>query len=445
MHTKTEIQALLDAAHARIVALIESLDEAQLEVPFHPGVNPPVWEAGHTAFFFEYFLLRRWGQPPIRPQRDEVWDSFVIDHEDRWLPGLVPTKAQTLAYAREVQARLSECIATRAWIAEDVYLYRYAAFHQWMHVESMIWARQTLGHPAPPFSRDAPAAAPVDAAARGDAVVTQGRYRIGMPAGSPAFAGRDFAFDNEKPGFEIELPAFAISRTLVSNRDFLAFVEAGGYDDPSHWSWGGRKWLRAHAAADRDIARPGEAGPPCAPIYWKKQDGQWWLRRFDRWIPLPPEEPVMHVCYWEAEAWCNWAGRRLPTEIEWEAAALGPEGARRALLPWGEGIDEGRADMDAASVQRVPVSALAAGDSAAGCRQMIGTAWEWTSSQFLPYDGFAVDMYPFMSTLQFGSSKVTRGGSWATASALIRGTYRQACLPQRRDVFVGFRSCARQP
>lgn len=447
MHTPQAVREAIEAAFARQFALIESLDARQLRPPYHPGINPPLWEGGHAAFFYEAFLLRPWlRRAPMMPGLDPVWDSFDIDHEDRWQPGVVPDARATLAYMGAVRDALLECLATRELTPRDRYRYRYAVAHQHMHIESMTWARQTLGYPPPPFMADAatPPAEPL--AAEGDARVPAGRYRIGMAGAGPADerADEDFAFDCEKPGFAVDLPAFRIARALVSNAEFLAFVEAGGYRQPEWWSWGGRKWLRALAPRDRDPTRPGTAEPPDCPIYWRHEGGAWRARRFDRWLPLSPEAPVLHVSYWEAEAYCNWAGRRLPTEFEWEAAALGrgADGPRRRF-PWGDDRDAARVDMDAARLARPPVSALAAGESPFGCRQMIGTAWEWTASQFLPYPGFAHDMYPYMSTLQFGYHKTTKGGSWATASSLIRASYRQAYLPQRRDVFAGFRTCAR--
>jgi len=152
---------------------------------------------------------------------------------------------------------------------------------------------------------------------------------------------------------------------------------------------------------------------------------------------------VKHVSYWEAQAYCKFAGRRLPSEFEWEVAALGNrEQEEFNKFPWGNTMETHRVDMDSKHLARLPVAALPEGDSPFGCRQMIGTVWEWTDSLFFPYDGFKVDMYPFMSTLQFGDHKVVRGGSCATSSILIRGTYRQAYTPDRNDVFVGFRTCA---
>jgi len=249
---------------------------------------------------------------------------------------------------------------------------------------------------------------------------------MGMPHESGGDDPDQFSFDNERPGFRIEVEPFRIARCLVSNAEFLEFVEDGGYANDKVWSYRGCDWLEESGARH----------PDC----WREQDGTWHLRHFDRWIDLPLSAPVMHVNAWEADAYCNWAGRRLPTEHEWEAAARGAEGR---LFPWGQAMDAARVDMDGTALGLLPVDALAAGASESGCLQLVGTCWEWTSSQFLPYDGFKVDMYPFMSTLQFGDHVTTKGGSCATSSLLIRNSYRQAYLPQRRDAFVGFRTCAR--
>ena len=297
-----------------------------------------------------------------------------------------------------------------------------------MHIESLIWARQTLAYPKPSFSGRETAGG-TDCASPGDVAIDAGEYSIGMPADAADFATSGFSFDNERPGFRVALDAFKIARTLVSNREFLEFVEAGGYQDESLWSFGGRCWLAE-----------GDGGSRARPAYWRKGEGGAWQRRdFDQWIDLPMESPVMHVSFWEAEAFCRWAGRRLPSEHEWEAAARGI-GAQH--FPWGASMEPERVDMDARYLGLAPAGALEGGASPAGCLQMLGTAWEWTSSQFLPYDGFKIDMYRYMSVLQFGDHKVTKGGSCATCSGLIRNTYRQAYFPGRTDVFTGFRTCA---
>ncbi|WP_166263347.1 selenoneine synthase SenA [Marinobacter caseinilyticus] len=443
MHEQELLLDALNTTRARSLALVDSLSDDQLLVPYHPGVNPPLWELGHAAFFYEVFILAKLdGVPSFDPAMDELWDSFHIDHKDRWQPGLFPGKADTRHYANAIFDRIEQRLISTPLTDADSYLYRYAIMHQNMHIESMTWCRQTVGYPAPPGTHTAtpvPAELP-----EGDARIPGGEYVIGMPAQSPAFATDDFAFDNEKPRFTVALAPFEIARTLVSNGQFLAFVEAGGYQRPEFWSFGGRKWL----ATEQDVALVEGQRQPLPrqaehPLYWRLQDGQWQEKLFDQWRPLQTEFPVTHVSYWEAEAYCAWAGRRLPSEYEWEAAALGNRpGEPFRRFPWGDGPDAQRVDMDAGLMAQLPVSALPAGDSPFGCRQMLGTAWEWTCSQFLPYDGFSVDMYPYMSTLQFGDHKVAKGGGCATSSMLIRGSYRQAYLPQRNDAYTGFRTCA---
>lgn len=441
---RSRLLAELATTRRRTLALIESLPEDRLSVPYHPGVNPPLWEMGHAAFFYEVFVFGLLdGTPSTDPSMDDLWDSFHVAHRDRWRRDLFPGRADTLHYFSTVYDRVAERIRTQPLTDQALYLYRYAIFHQNMHIESLIWCRQTVAYPAPPdWVGDRPAPGdPVD----GDVTVPAGRWRIGMPGASAAYATDDFAFDNEKPGFDVSLDAFRISRTPVTNRQFQAFVDDGGYRRPELWSFGGRGWL----AAEQDVRLVhGASEPllraPAHPLYWRWHEGQWQERRFDRWQPLNPDAPVCHVTYWEAEAWCRWAGRRLPTEREWEVAALGnAPGDVFRRYPWGNDRPEPRhADLDGRTLAANPAWDYPDGDSPFGCRQMIGGVWEWTSGQFLPYDGFAVDMYPFMSTLQFGDHKVTRGGSGATSSNLIRGTYRQAYLPERNDAFTGFRTCA---
>lgn len=441
---KANLLAELEHARQRTRALITSLPEDRLDVPYHPGVNPPLWEMGHAAFFYEVFVFNLLdGTPSYNPAMDDLWDSFHVDHRDRWCRELFPGRKDTLAYFDTIYDRVAERIQRKPLTDDELYLYRYAIFHQNMHIESLIWCRQTVGYPAPPDYH--PERAGASERIDGDVTIPAGRWLIGMPGDSTDYASDDFAFDNEKPRFEVELESFTISRTPVSNREFLAFVEDGGYRRPELWSFGGRKWLQT----ETDVSLVHHcAGPlmrvPRQPLYWRWHDNQWQERLFDDWQPLNLDAPVTHVTYWEAEAWCRWAGRRLPSEYEWEVAALGNRpGQPFRRFPWGnDPVSPERADMSGRTMAQNPVWDYPEGESPFGCRQMIGTVWEWTSSQFFPYDGFRIDMYPFMSTLQFGDHKVTRGGSCATSASLIRGTYRQAYLPMRSDVYTGFRSCA---
>jgi iron(II)-dependent oxidoreductase len=446
MDNRQALVETLDQTQQRMVDLVTQLTDDQLDVPYHVGVNPPVWEAGHAAFFYETFIFNLLdGEPSQNPDLDNVWDSFYLPHAERWSPGLFPNRADTLAYLDTIYRRVRQRIREYPLDAWPHYLYRYAICHQNMHIESMSWCRQTVGYPAPPHFDAAPAPSADRPPDNPDITIPGGTYRIGLPTDDPAYATQRFSFDNEKPGFDRNLDAFGISKYPVSNGEFLAFVEAGGYERPELWSFGGRRWLETPQDINLGTDEPAHHAPPRQPAYWRRFGGAWYERQFESWRPLDPAAPVRHISFWEAEAYCQWAGRRLPTEFEWEAAALGNRPDKPLWrFPWGDAMDTTRVAMDGRAAGLLPVDALPEGDSPFGCRQMVGTVWEWTSNDFLPYDGFAVDIYPFMSTLQFGDHKTTRGGSYATASCLIRGTYRQAYLPGRQDVFTGFRTCARE-
>ena len=443
MNNTQEVLTELKKTHQKLRSLVTTLSDDELAIPYHPGVNPPIWEIGHVAFFYEEFILKLLdGQTEsFDPSMDDIWDSFNIDHKDRWQEGVIPSKETTLHYVDTIHQRVLSRVEDRDLTQQELYLYKYAIFHQNMHIESLIWARHTSAYQKMSFENTPPVIPLESKTCSGDALVPAGKYLIGMPADSTNYAGRDFAFDNEKPCFEVELEAFEISKTLVSNQEFLDFVEDGGYQNDDFWSFGGKKWLKTlknHAVPPNEDLKL-----PQHPIYWKQEDGLWKERLFNEWLPLEKDYPVTHVNYWEVEAYCNWAKRRLPTEFEWEAAALAnKKGEPLRLYPWGNTMDADKVDMDGLHMAQVPVSAYPAGDSPFGCRQMLGTVWEWTSSQYLPYDGFKMDMYVYMSTLQFGYHKTTKGGSCATSSILIRGSYRQAYFPTRTDVYVGFRTCA---
>jgi iron(II)-dependent oxidoreductase len=223
----------------------------------------------------------------------------------------------------------------------------------------------------------------------------------------------------------------------VTQSEFARFVEEGGYQRREWWSEEGWRWREVSGAEQ--------------PLYWQREaPGRWLRRAFDRMVPLEPHRPALHVNWHEAEAYCRFAGRRLPTEAEWEMAASAEPTAdgqgireRKRRYPWGDAQPTPvLANLDWCAPGCVDVGALPAGDSAFGCRQMVGNVWEWTSSTFLPYPGFVVDPYKEYSEPWFGTRKVLRGGCWATRSRLIRNTWRNFYTPDRRDVWSGFRTCA---
>jgi iron(II)-dependent oxidoreductase len=323
-----------------------------------------------------------------------------------------------------------------------------------MHAEALAYTRQTLAYSAPKL--DVPVRVVPDAVGlySGDVEIPGGIYVVGANENFP------FVFDNEKWAHPAEMKSFRIARAAVTNGEFLAFVEAGGYRDPHYWSAEGWQWLNTGGAPQleksfsrffkKSIREDAELTEFTQrqdhPAYWRRSGGGRWLQRiYDQYVPLKEHLPIIHVSWYEAEAYCNWAGRRLPTESEWEVAASAQPGSEvRRHFPWGdESATPAHANLDWRAGGVVEVGTHAAGDSAFGCRQMIGNVWEWTASEFEPYPGFSADPYKEYSQPWFGTHKALRGGCWATSSLLIRNTWRNFYTPDRRDVWAGFRTCAR--
>ncbi|HET9594013.1 MAG TPA: selenoneine synthase SenA [Anaeromyxobacteraceae bacterium] len=424
-----DLAAWIRGARARTIALADALAPDALLGPRLAIVNPPLWELGHVAWFQERWVLRHaLGRPPLRADGDALYDSSAVPHDARWeLP--LPTLAGTLAYLAEVEDRVLDGLA-RAGERERE-LARLTVFHEDMHFEAMAFSRQTLGWRAPalPGAAPPPGASASPALPAGDAQVPGGTFLLGAPDDA------GFAFDNERRAHPVELSPFRIARAPVTQARFAEFVGDGGYRRRELWTAEGWRWREEAGAAH--------------PVYWERAAGGWSRREFDRQVPLEPDLPVVNVCWYEADAFCRWAGRRLPTESEWEAAAAGEPGpggslsARKRRYPWGEEPPgASRAHLDARALRAAPVAALAAGDSAFGCRQLLGNVWEWTASDFLPYPGFEPGAYREYSAPWFGSHKVLRGGSFATPGRLLRNTWRNFYTPDRRDPWAGFRTCA---
>lgn len=412
---------MLVDARQRTMQLVSDLPDEKLAVPELDIINPPVWEMGHVAWFQERWALRHLrGEASVHPHADEFWDSAAVSHHARWeLP--LPSRVKTEQYMRDVLDSVLERLPSGDVTDEEAYFHWLGVMHEDMHAEAFAYTRQTLGYPPPAGWRSAVATAAPEASGR-DIEIDGGAYLLG------AMPGAQFVFDNEKWAHAVHVNPFAIGQYAVTNAEFAEFVNDRGYLRRECWSEEGWRW-RAQETAQH-------------PVYWiPQQNGNWMYRFYDRILPLPPEHPVIHVNWYEAEAWCRWAGRRLPTEAEWELAASGPAKTR---YPWGEEPpDSRRANLDACSLGCVAVSDRAPGDSPYGCRQMVGNVWEWTASDFLPYPGFVIDPYKEYSEPWFGSDrKVLRGGCWVTRSRLIRTSWRNYFTKERRDIFAGFRSCA---
>jgi gamma-glutamyl hercynylcysteine S-oxide synthase len=441
------IEALMET-RARTLELVADLSEAELMGPRLQIVNPLRWEIGHLAWFQEFWVLRHLGgQPPILKQGDGLYDSARVAHDTRWdLPLL--DRNETLEYMEEVLARVIEQVGNGSGSLRDAegydqeYFLKLVLLHEQMHDEAITYTRQTLSYPAPTFlvtrTRQVESAKSDECLSQTsndltrDAEIPGGKFILGNTH------EEGFIFDNEQSAHDVEIAPFAISKTALSNSQFRNFVEDSGYKRSELWTAEGWQW-RTGVGAEH-------------PVYWRREGNDWLRRNFEEWVALDDRLPVIHVNWHEADAYCRWAERRLPTEAEWEMAASAERPAngrglttRKRRYPWGDDLPTPeRANLDWLALGCMSVDALPAGDSAFGCRQMIGNVWEWTASDFKSYPGFVAGPYREYSAPWFGDHKVLRGGCWVTRSRLIHNTYRNFYTPDRRDVWAGFRTCALQ-
>lgn len=430
----SQLIRLVNDARERTLRLVADLGDEQLTVPLLEIVNPFLWELGHVAFFYEVFLLQVIARmQPILEGAENLYDSFKIDHDDRWaLP--LPSREKTLEYMAQVYELVVGRLHSQEPDAEETYLYLLSVLHEDMHGEAFTYMRQTLEYPEPQVGIPHADSIPDELGGGplpGDVEIPGATFQLGATPDLP------FVFDNEKWAHPVEVPPFKIARAPVTNGEFAEFVESGGYLRREWWSYQGWVW-RTKTGAQH-------------PLYWRRGGAGWLRRHFDTLVPLEEHAPVIHVNWFEAEAYCHWAGRRLPTEAEWEMAASaepapggGGIAGRKRRYPWGdEPPSPHRANLDWRFVGCVDVGAFPAGDSAFGCRQMIGNVWEWTASPFYPFPGYLVDFpYKEYSAPWFGYRKVLKGGAWATRSRLACNTYRNFFQPDRNDIFAGFRTCA---
>ena len=420
MRADTVTDALAEGRE-RTLALVEPLSDADVETQHTAIMSPLVWDLAHIAAYEELWLVHRHaGEPLSRPELAAMYDAFETPRAVRGdLPLL--NRAQAVAYLDDVRRR---ALAHEP----DGFLHELVLRHEQQHGETMLQAIELARlSPAPAVPR-----APRPAAPGGHT----GLETVRVPAG-PCEIGagpEGFAYDNERPRHAVDLPAFRIGRTPITNATFLHFVEGGGYERRPWWSREAWAWKEEY-----DITHPeGWARGAGGSSSWRR----WTM---DGWAPLDPDEPVVHVSWFEADALARAHGARLPTEAEWEKAATWDQdtGANRAY-PWGDEAVGGdgvmRANLDHALLGPAPAGAFPAGAAPCGALGMLGDVWEWTASDFRGYAGFAAHPYREYSEVFFGSRhKVLRGGSWATRARVATPTFRNWDLPQRRQIFSGVR------
>ncbi|GII56792.1 hercynine oxygenase [Planotetraspora thailandica] len=420
---RTHAYERLTAARDRSLLLTSCVGEDDLVRQHSVLMSPLVWDLAHVGSQEELWLLRAVdGQEPMRPEIDSLYDAFEHPRAERpSLPLLSPEEARRyIATVRDrVVGLLERAPIEGSPLVEQGFAFGMIAQHEQQHDETMLATHQ-LRAGAPVLS--APPPAPSEGRWPREVLVPAGPFTMGTST-------EPWSLDNERPAHQVDVAAYWIDTVPVSNAAYQAFVEAGGYDRPELWS-------------DRGWAHRQEAGLT-APRFWRREGGTWVRRRFGHVEPVPADEPVVHVCWYEAEAYAAWAGRRLPTEAEWEKAARhDPRTGRSRRFPWGdEEPSAEHANLGQRHLQAAPVGAYPAGASAYGVRQLIGDVWEWTSSDFRGYPGFAAFPYREYSEVFFGDEyKVLRGGSFATDPVACRGTFRNWDYPIRRQIFSGFRT-----
>ena len=398
--------ALMDARNHTLHLFAQyqaALEAGNFVVPQLPTINPPLWELGHVGWFQEWWIGRNMqrnqgsrcapGQTrlaSIEPDADRWWDSSHVPHDTRWaldLPSLGHCRAYLLDTLESTLDLLDKAGPPEVCGDDALYFYRLCLFHEDMHGEAFVISAQTLGLPLD--KKLVAAFTPPPVATREPLRVPATVWQLGSTPGA------GFIFDNEKGQHVISVPEFEIDAQPVSWAQFVEFVDDGGYDRAELWSPEGWRWLQGLAAGE------GRRGPRYVEEIGVAS-GAVMQTRFGRAMRMQGNQPAMHMTWWEADAWCRWAGRRLPSEVEWEVAA---HTAARRGFRWGD-------------------------------------VWEWMGTTFRPYPGFSPDPYAEYSQPWFGDHKVLRGGSFATRARMKTPKYRNFYLPGRDDVFCGFRSCS---
>ncbi|HET9871798.1 MAG TPA: ergothioneine biosynthesis protein EgtB [Propionibacteriaceae bacterium] len=415
----------LERARLRTALLTEAVDEDDLVRQHSPLMSPLVWDLAHIGNQEELWLVRDvGGREPVRSDIDELYDAFRHSRSDRpSLPLLSPTEARR--YVRQVRDKVWDLLDTvslegRPLVSEG-FAFGMIIQHEQQHDETMLATHQLRSGSA---VLDAAPPPPARLAVSGEVAVDGGGFSMGTST-------EPWALDNERPAHQVHVPGFFIDAAPVTNAEYAAFIADGGYHQPRWWSAAG--WQHRVQAG------------LTAPMHWLPDHGGWSARTFGRRAALVPEAPVVHVCFYEAEAYASWAGKRLPTEAEWEKAArYDPRTGRTRRYPWGdEDAGPQHANLGQRHLAPAPVGAYPNGASPLGVHQLIGDVWEWTASPFTGYPGFRAFPYREYSEAFFGDAyRVLRGGSFGTDPAACRGTFRNWDYPVRRQIFSGFR-CAR--
>jgi iron(II)-dependent oxidoreductase len=423
------IASQLEEGRGRTLKLVEPLSEEDLHLQHDQLMSPIIWDLGHIAHFEELWLVRNLEGPVEFGEMPGIFNPFENPRRVRGTLAL-PTLDECRTLMAEIRSRVLQRMSHMRFdiddeLLRDGYVYAMVLQHEYQHNETIL---QTLQ-----LKQGAPYRAPREYAVPRQAGVVDRNAMVRFGGGRVEIGtdDRTAAYDNERPRHVIELSPFSIDVFPVSNADYVEFMRAGGYERQDFWTDAGWRWLSESQVT--------------SPKYWMRDGDDWCVRVMDKVASIEPDHPVCHVCYYEAEAFAKFAGKRLPSEFEWEVAAGWNSVTRRMqTFPWGETpATPELANVDQLSFATAPLGAYEKNWSPLGCYGMLGDVWEWTSSDFNPYPGYHTFPYPEYSEVFFGTEyKVLRGASWATRPGVVRNSFRNWDYPIRRQIFAGFR-CAR--
>ena len=390
------------------------------------NINPLIWEFGHVVYFWEHKTIRLLSEANnikncMLEGSENLYNSHIVSREERYenkykLNTILKTYRNIIEYIiKFIQKPPDE------YNSISCYLIMISLLHNEMHNESFLFSSQLLNLERPGILKEYITKNNQDPHSIEFITINGHGFRQGTDRDT-----HNFTFDNEMPSFSVDVKNFKVSKYPITQYQYMKFVESNGYNNKNYWCQQGWRWVR-----ENNINHP---------IYWKKINNNWMIKKFGKYYPLINNIPVYHISWYEANAFCRWAGYRLPSESEWEFLATN---GGTSLYPWGNRkISQELCNIDYVYDGPVEVNKYMAGNNLQGVSQLFGNVWEWCAEPIYPYNGFIIDpVYREMSYPFFGFKRICRGGCWAVPNFLINSKYRNAQMPDCRMQFIGFRVC----
>ena len=409
----------------RTLELVKTLEKDDFVVQTAFFMSPPKWHIGHVSWIYEAIMSKidknyEFYSKEFSEYLNSYYHQFGEPH-DKGSRGIIsrPTVDQVFEYFNTINQRVEKFITSQSIDEDATKLITMGFHHECQHQELLVYDLQHLlaEQYRPIRKNEIPKQIDVK---KKSIQIKGGIYTMG-------YNGEQYCYDIELPEHKVYLNDYKMDEFPITNQQYMEFIEDGGYDTYKYWLSDGWEKVKANKWN--------------SPMYWEKIDGKWNIRDFSGIREINPNEPVCHVSYYEAEAYCKWAGKRLPTEAEWEKAACwNEESQEKTIFPWGnESPDSDKCNLLESYFWRCSeIGTFPNGISKSGCQHMIGDVWEWTSSEFTGYPGFKTGFDEY-NDKWFTNQKVLRGGSFGTPKMSIRGSYRNFFRLDERWLFSGFR------